>query len=77
MDEKSKNFYANAVNMLGSVYDVTMVFRSQSPQFDDAGRPLIIKDQQVLNVSDELTVRTSPQHAKSMAALLVQQVINV
>ena len=75
MDDRPKNFYANAVNIVGSLYDVTMVFRSQSPQLDDLGKPLILNNQPALNVSDEMVVRMSPQHAKSLAALLIQQVI--
>ena len=74
MEEKTKSFYANAVNLLGSLYDLTMVFRSQSPQVDDMGSPLIINNQPALSITDEITVRMSPQHAKSLAALLVQQV---
>lgn len=76
MDEKPTNFYANAVNLLGSVYDITMVFRSQSPQLDVMGQPIIIKEKPALSIADEITVRMSPQHAKSVAALLVQQIVS-
>ena len=75
MDEKSKNFYANAVNMSVSLYDVTFVFRSQSPLIDDTGQLMQNNGQPLINVSDELVVRMSPQHAKALASLLVKNVI--
>ena len=75
MDDKPKNFYANAVNLLTSIFDITMVFRSQSPQIDDTGKALLLNGQPILSITDEITIRMSPQHAKALASLLVQQTI--
>ena len=74
MDENGKNFYANAVNFATSIYDVTLIFKSQSPQIDQAGKIMEIKGQPVLNVAEEIVVRMSPQHAKSLAALLAKNI---
>jgi hypothetical protein len=68
MDEKHLDFYANAVNVTTGVYDVTLYFRTQSPVF-------IEEDQQpTMEVSGTCSVRMSPQHAKSLAALLTKHV---
>jgi len=76
MDENPKNFYANAVNIAVSLYDVTFVFRSQSPMVDDTGQIMQNdKGQPLINVSDEFVVRMSPQHAKALASLLMKNVI--
>ena len=75
MNENPKHFYANAVNLLGSIFDVSMVFRSQSHQIDDTGKPMLINNQTSLSVDDEITIRMSPQHAKAFAALLMDQVV--
>lgn len=68
-DDKHYEFYANAVNVLTSVYDVTLGFRTQSPVFLEEGKPPMIE------VSGTCNIRMSPQHAKSLAALLVKQII--
>ncbi|HCC79412.1 MAG: hypothetical protein A2X25_06800 [Chloroflexi bacterium GWB2_49_20] len=78
MDDNSKEFYTNAVNVIGSVFDVTLIFRSQSPQIDANGKIIDLNgshSQPVLNISNEMIVRMSPQHAKALATLLVQQVV--
>ena len=70
MDIESINFYANAANVTTSVYDVTLQFRTQSPIGSVEGnKPPMIETSGICNV------RMSPQHAKSLAALLVRQII--
>lgn len=74
MDDHPVNFYANAVNITSSIYDISLAFKSQAPQIDNQGNVMLIKDQPVVNVADELIVRMSPQHAKALAAILVKHI---
>ena len=62
------DFYANAVNIMSSLYDLTISFRTQSPVLVDQAKPPLIQS------SSECNIRMSPQHAKALAALLVDQV---
>lgn len=64
----NNEFYTNAVNILASLYDVTLNFRSQSPVMVDPTKPPLIQS------TGEFSVRMSPQHAKALAALLVEHV---
>jgi hypothetical protein len=64
------DFYANAVSVMTSLYDVTLNFRTQSPVSIEEGRPPVVE------VSGTCNVRMSPQHAKSLAALLVKHIID-
>jgi len=75
MENKSYNFYANAVNIATSIYDITIDLKSQSPQIDSMGKIIQMHDQPVMDVSEEIIVRMSPQHAKAFAALLVKNII--
>lgn len=71
MSEDHNEFYANAVNVTTSIYDVTLTFRAQSPAAPPVeGRP------PVMAVSQEVMIRMSPQHAKSLAAILVRHARN-
>lgn len=69
MGEKDYEFYANAVNVLTSVYDVTLSFRVQSPVVIEQGKAPVIQASEICNV------RMSPQHAKALAAILLKHVI--
>jgi hypothetical protein len=69
MNENRMDFYANAVNVLTSLYDVTLNFRTQSPIVAESGKPPMIE------AFAECNIRMSPQHAKALAALLVRQIL--
>jgi hypothetical protein len=75
MDKQSNDFYANAVSLASSIYDVTFVLKSQSPQLDQKGNLQLLNGEPVIIVSDEVVVRMSPQHSKSFAILLVKQIL--
>lgn len=68
MSDIPVEFYANAVNIGTSVYDVTLNFRLQSGEKNQQTEELII------TVSAENNIRMSPQHAKALAALLVNHI---
>lgn len=69
-DENSHSeFYANAVNVMTSVYDVTLNFRTQSPVSVDPET-----GEAVIEVTRTTNIRMSPQHAKSLAVLLVNHI---
>lgn len=70
MDQEPIQFYANAVNIAMSLYDLTLQFRVQSPigSLDKEGEPVI--ESVAIN-----NVRMSPQHAKALAAILVEHII--
>ncbi len=68
MNEDRQDFYANSVNLITSIYDVTIQFRTQSPVSIELGKEPIIEAVGLLNI------RMSPQHAKALAALLVKHI---
>lgn len=68
MSDIPVEFYANAVNVGTSVYDVTLNFRLQSGEKNQQTEEIII------TVSAENNIRMSPQHAKALAALLVNHI---
>lgn len=68
MTEIPIEFYANAVNIGTSVYDLTLNFRLQSGEKNPETGEIII------TVSAENNIRMSPQHAKALAALLVKHI---
>lgn len=74
MENDRKFYYANAVNMAISLYDVTFVLRNQSPQIDPEGNLMVLNNKQVIDVSEEIVIRMSPQHAKAFAILLVKNI---
>ena len=65
-------FYANNVNIFTSVYDVTLNFSIRVPtEFDsEAGVVTSTEDTQLVRV------RMSPQHAKSLTAVLIKHIKN-
>ena len=68
MDETRSDFYANAVNVSTSIYDVSLFFSIQSPVvIDKDSKPLV-------ETSAQCNVRMSPQHAKALAALLAKHI---
>lgn len=74
MENQPMSFYANAVNFSASIYDVTLGFKSQSPQIDQNGNVMEYNDKPKISVVDEIIVRMSPQHAKALAGLLVDSI---
>jgi len=69
-DNNEHDFYANAVNVVTGIYDVTLHFTIQSPVSMKKG------EQPVIEVSRICNVRMSPQLAKALATLLVKQVVD-
>lgn len=57
-------FYANVAQMTTSPYDVIMTFGRRKPGRDEEGG---------LVIADAIQVYMSPQHARSVAALLERQ----
>ncbi|MGA9397759.1 MAG: DUF3467 domain-containing protein [Anaerolineaceae bacterium] len=74
MDNQLDNFYANAVNIASSVYDVTLQFKNQTPQIDSKGNLIEISGKPAINITGEMTIRMSPQHAKALATILCEHV---
>ena len=68
MSDNNNEYYSNSVNVVASLYDITLSFRAQSPVILDPNKAPMIQS------SNECNVRMSPQHAKALAALLVEQV---
>jgi len=66
--EERNDFYANAVNVVTSIYDVTLNFRTQSPVSLEPGKDPLLEASGICNV------RMSPQHAKALAALLIKHI---
>jgi len=67
MDE-DENFYANSVNVITSVYDITLNFSARIPISSEKDEAPEFK------TSDICNVRMSPQHTKALAALLVKHI---
>ena len=74
MVDQRASIYVNAVNILVSLYDFSLDLRSQSPKLDQSGKILELQSQPLVEVTDEIVVRMSPQHAKALAAVLVKHV---
>jgi hypothetical protein len=68
MSDIPVDFYANAVNIGTSVYDITLNFRLQSGELNQQSGEVLI------TVSAENNIRMSPQHAKALAGLLVNHI---
>ena len=69
MNDERFDFYANGVNVVTSIYDVTLHFSTQSPIAPvEGGKPPTVE------ISGTCNVRVSPQHAKSLAALLIKHI---
>ena len=67
MDDNRFDFYANAVNVVMGLYDLILSFSTQSFVGMQEGKP-------VIESGSTCNVRMSPQHAKSLAAILVSNV---
>jgi len=68
MDETKNDYYANAVNISTSIYDISLFFSVQSPVgLNKDAKPFI-------EASSQCNVRMSPQHAKALAALLIKHI---
>jgi len=70
MEQERTDFYANNVNVGSSLYDITLQFSTQSPV-----GPIQPDRQPVIETSGLCNVRMSPQHAKALAAILVNHII--
>ena len=68
MSEEKFDFYANAVSVTFSLYDVTLQFRTETPAVIEQGKPSLVEVNRTCNV------RMSPQHAKSLAVLLFEHI---
>jgi len=68
MDCEERDFYANSVQVTTSLYDVTLHFRVQTHIFTEPEQQPLVEARKVCSV------RMSPQHAKSVAALLIKQI---
>lgn len=70
MDQEHTDFYANNANIVASIYDLTLQFTAQKPmQSPVPDQPTPTEVIGVCNVS------MSPQHAKAIAVLLVDNII--
>lgn len=68
MNTENREYYANQVHVVTGLYDVAIRFRIQMPRATEG------EEEPVIDSQDACIVRMSPQHAKSLAALLVAQV---
>lgn len=66
------DFYANNLNILASVYDITLNFSIRLPIKIDKEAGVVTETEDIHPVR----IRMSPQHAKSLAALLVNHIKN-
>lgn len=69
MPDLPTEYYSNAVNVIRSIYDVTLEFNTNTPVGIKEGKPSIIQ------AASGCRVRMSPQHAKALAALLMHHVV--
>jgi hypothetical protein len=67
MSEESIDVYANSVSVTTSIYDVILAFGTRTAITMQGQKPLV-------EVDERCRIRMSPQHAKSLAALLVKHV---
>jgi hypothetical protein len=68
MTQESTDIYANSVSVTTSVYDVILAFGTRTAiTLQQGQKPLV-------EVDEKCRIRMSPQHAKSLAALLVKHV---
>ena len=68
MSQESVDIYANSVSVTTSVYDVILAFGTRTAiTLQQGQKPLV-------EVDEKCRIRMSPQHAKSLAALLLKHV---
>jgi hypothetical protein len=68
MSQESVDIYANSVSVTTSIYDVILAFGTRTAiTLQQGQKPLV-------EVDEKCRIRMSPQHAKSLAALLVKHV---
>jgi len=70
MSQESVDVYANSVSVLTTVYDVMLVFGTRTAV------PLQPGEKPLVEADERCRIRMSPQHAKSLAALLVRHVVD-
>jgi len=66
MCEEKNRIYSNRVEVVSSVYDVILRFGVAIPKKDEKGNS-------VDEISHEMDIYMSPQHAKVLAAIIQQQ----
>jgi hypothetical protein len=70
MTEDSIDVYANSVSVTTSVYDAILVFGTRTAVSVQPGQKPLVE------VDEKCRIRMSPQHAKSLAALLLKHVVD-
>ena len=70
MTEESIDVYTNSVSVTTSVYDALLVFGTRTAVTMQAGQKPLVE------VDEKARIRMSPQHAKSLAALLLKHTID-
>jgi hypothetical protein len=68
MAPESLDIYANSVSVTTSVYDVILAFGTRTAIGVQQGKKPLVE------VDEKVRIRMSPQHAKSLAALLIKHV---
>lgn len=73
-EKKVPVVYTNSVNVVTSLYDVTLRFGMQEPS---STKPQGDKDEVIeVNVTPVVNVSMSPQHSKALAALLTRYILD-
>lgn len=66
-EKNDKRIYSNRVDIVSSVYDVILKFSVAVPRKDEAGKT-------VEELSHQIDVYMSPQHAKVFAKVILEQI---
>jgi hypothetical protein len=69
MNSETIDFYSNGVAIATSLYEVRLNFRTENAVPSESDGELRVEQTKICNV------RMSPQHAKSLAGLLVEHVV--
>ena len=70
MTEESVDVYTNSVSVTTSVYDALLVFGTRTAVTMQPGQKPLVE------VDEKCRIRMSPQHAKSLAALLLKHTVD-
>lgn len=70
MEQEERDFYTNAVHVTTTVYDVTLHFGVRTLVPGEPDKDPVLQQRPVCSI------RMSPQHAKSIAALLMKHVVD-
>jgi hypothetical protein len=69
MTEESVDVYTNSVSVTTSIYDALLIFGTRTAVPMQPGQKPLVE------VDEKCRIRMSPQHAKSLAALLLKHTI--